>query len=142
MKSVQQGSSRYQSGMSGAGQAYEAGVSGTTVDVMGKAIAASGAAVSNYTSAITSGRWAAAINASGGTANWKAKTQAKSGNYTASASYASSNYGAAAQKLYPAIESIVNGLPARQPGNVAANVQNRVLGLAQALHAAKGQYKA
>ncbi len=92
MKSPQQGSDRYRSGMGAAGPAYEQGVASTTIDVMGRAIAAGPVAVANYQQAWASGRVAAAINASGGTANWKSKTQQKSGNYTGSAAYAGDNY--------------------------------------------------
>ena len=141
MKTAQQAAQRYQQNASAAGPAYEAGIQATSVDVVGRAIAAAPAAVQNYSQAITSGRWAAALNASGGTANWKAMSVAKSGNYTTGVNAGASKYQAAAAKLIPFIEQTVQSLPARQPGNVAANVQNRVLGLATALHSAKGQFK-
>lgn len=141
MKSPQQGADRYKSGMGSAGPAYEQGVASTTIDVMGRAIQAAPVAIRNYQEALSSGRYAAAINASGGTANWKAKTQQKSGNYTGSATYAGDNYAKAASKLYPAIESIVSGLSPRVSGDVAGNVQRRVLPLAQQLHASKGTFK-
>lgn len=139
-KTAQQAAQKWQQNASGAQQTYEQGVQNTQVDVMGRAIAAGADAVRNFSQAITSGRWAAAINASGGTANWKAQTVAKAGNYSTGISHGASKYQAAAAKLLPAIESIVSGLPPRQPGNVAANVQ-RVLGLATALHARKGEFK-
>jgi hypothetical protein len=141
MKTAQQASQKWQTNSAGASTAYEQGIQGVTTDVMGKAIAAAPAAVANYSQAITSGRWAAAINASGGTANWKAMSVAKSGNYGTGIAAGASKYQAAAAKLIPFIEQTVSSLPARQPGNVAANVQNRVLGLATALHQAKGQFK-
>lgn len=141
MKSPQQGAQKYQANATAAVPSYEAGIQNTSKDVMGLAIQAAGAAVSNYTSAITSGRWAASINASGGTQHWKAQSVAKSGNYATGITNGVPKYQAAAAKLYPFIEQTVSSLPARQPGNVAANVQNRVLGLATALHGAKGQFK-
>lgn len=141
MKSPQQGADRYKSGMGSAGPAYEAGIASTTKDVMELAIQAFPVAIRNYQDALASGRAAAAIRGSGGTANWKAKSQQKSGNYTGSASYAGDNYAKAAGKLYPAIESIVSGLSPRVSGDVAGNVQRRVLPLAQQLHAAKGTFK-
>lgn len=141
MKSPQQGAQKYQTNAQAATPAYEAGIQGTNVDVVGRAIQAAGAAVQNYTASITSGRWAAALNASGGTQNWKAQAVAKSANYTSGIAQGVPKYQAAAAKLYPFIEQTVQSLPARQPGNVAANVQNRVLGLATALHGAKGQFK-
>ena len=140
-KTAAQTFQKWQTNASSAAPAYEAGIQSTSVDVMGRAIAQAGPAVANYSQSITSGRWAAAINASGGTANWKAQSVAKSANYSTGINAGSAKAQAAFNKLIPAIDSIVSGLPARQPGNVAANVQNRVLGLATALHAAKGQFK-
>ena len=141
MKTAAQTFQKWQTNAGAAAPAYEAGIQGTTVDVMGRAIAQAPAAVRNYSQNLTSGAWAAAINASGGTANWKSQAVAKSGNYSTGIQAGSAKAQAAFNKLIPAIDSIVQGLPARQPGNVAANVQNRVLGLATALHAQKGNFK-
>ena len=140
-KTAAQAAQKWQTNAGGAAQTYESGIQNTSVDVMGRAISQAQAAVANYSQSITSGRWAAAINASGGTANWKAMAVAKSGNYATGIQAGASKYQAAASKLIPFIEQTVSSLPARQPGNVAANVQNRVLGLATALHNAKGQFK-
>lgn len=139
-KSVQATVERWKSGGAGAQKAYTDGVSGTQIDVMGRAIAAGPDAVRNYNDAWASGRVAAAINASGGTANWKSKTVAKAANYGTGISQGEPKFAAAMAKLLPAIDGIVSSLPARQPGNVSANLQ-RVSQLALALHARKGEFK-
>lgn len=139
-KSVQATVAKWAQNAGSAAPAYEAGIDATTVDVVGRAIAAAPAAVANYASSITSGRWAAALNASGGTANWKAMSKAKSGNYSTGISAGTPKFQKSMGVLLPAIDQIVQGLPARQPGNVAANIQ-RVSQLALALHARKGEFK-
>lgn len=139
-KSLQTVVGKWKQNAGGAQQTYSDGVAATQVDVMGRAIAAAPDAVRNFSEAITSGRWAAAITASGGTANWKTQTAKKASNYSTGINAGEQKFQAAMGKLLPAIEGIVASLPARQPGNVAANVQ-RVAQLAQALHARKGEFK-
>lgn len=141
MKSVQATVARWKAGAQGAQTAYTDGIQSTQVDVMQRAIAAGPDAVRNYNEAWASGRVAAAINASGGTANWKAMAVKKASNYGTGIAAGEEKAARAFAKLIPAIESITSSLPARQPGNVAANVNNRVLGLAVALHARKGEFK-
>lgn len=141
MKSVQQSVARWKSGAAGAQQAYTEGVQGTGVDVMGRAIAASADAVRGYNEAISSGRWAAAINAAGGTAGWKAATVKKASNYGTGVAQGEEKFARAFAKLMPALEGIVGSLPPRQPGNPMANVTNRVGGIAVALHARRGEFK-
>jgi hypothetical protein len=140
VKTAAQAAAKWKQNAGGASQAFADGVANTQKDVVGNAIRNAGAAVQNYSQAITSGRWAAALNAVGN-AGWKAATAAKAGNYTTGINASEQKFANAMNKLIPFIESQVSSLPARQPGNVAANVQNRVLGLATALHAAKGQFK-
>lgn len=140
MKSLQQTVARWNTGASGAQQAYTDGINNTSVDVMGNAVRASAAAVRNYTLSHTSGQYAAAVASSGGTANWKAQAIKKAGNFGTGVSQGQDKYQAAMGRVLPFIESTVASLPARQPGNVQANVQ-RVLILATALHNAKGQFK-
>lgn len=139
-KSLQATVAKWRQNAGGAQQAFTEGVQGTQVDVMGRAVAAAADAVRNYSDAVTSGRWAAGINASGGTGNWKARTVAKAANYGTGINAGADKYQAALSKLLPAIEGIVGSLPARQPGNVGANIE-RVRALAMALHARKGEFK-
>lgn len=141
MKSVQATVARWKQGAQGAQQAYTDGIQATQIDVMQRAIAAGPDAVRNYNEAWASGRVAAAINASGGTANWKSQSAKKASNYGTGISAGEEKAARAFAKLIPALDSMVSGLPPRQPGNVSANVNNRVLGLAVALHARKGEFK-
>lgn len=139
-KSVQQVVQKWTTNAGGAQQSYIDGINSTQIDVMGRAAAAGAAAVRNYADAWSSGRVAAAINASGGTANWKSQSQKKAANYGVGITAGTDKFSAAMGKLLPAIEGIVTSLPARQPGNVQANIQ-RVSQLALALHARKGEFK-
>lgn len=140
MKSVQSTVARWQQGAQGAQQAYTDGIQGTQIDVMGRAVQAAPAAVRNYTDTMTSGRYAAAVASSGGTANWKAQAVKKASNYGTGVAQGADKFASSMNKLLPAIESIVGSLPPRQPGNVQANLQ-RVSGIALALHARKGDFK-
>jgi hypothetical protein len=139
-KGVQASVAKWRQNAGAAGETFKEGVQNTQVDVMGRAIAAAPDAVRNFSDAITSGRWAAAINSSGGTANWKARTVAKAANYGTGINAGADKYQAAMGKLIPAIEGIVGSLPPRQPGNVSANIE-RVRQLAVGLHARKGEFK-
>lgn len=140
MKSLQGTVTKWRTNAGGAQTAFTEGVQATQIDVMGKAVAAAADAVRNYSDSITSGRWAAAINASGGTGNWKTRTVAKAANYGTGINAGADKFQAAMSKLLPALDSIVGSLPARQPGNVSANIE-RVRALAVALHARKGEFK-
>lgn len=139
-KSVAATVAKWKNNAGAAQTTYTDGIQGTQVDVMQRAIAAGDAAVRNYNEAWTSGRVAAAINASGGTANWKAMSVAKASNYGTGISAGATKFERSMNKLIPAQESIVASLPARIPGNVTANIQ-RVAQLATALHARKGEFK-
>jgi hypothetical protein len=139
-KSVQQTIDRYKAGTAGAQTAYTDGVQQTTVDVMQRAIAAAPSAVQNYAASIASGAWAAAINASGGTSNWKAMSVAKAANYGVGVQAGLPKFQAAMGKLLPFIEQTVASLPPKQSGNLAVSLA-RVQGLMTALHNAKGQFK-
>lgn len=139
-KNLQTTVSKWKTNAGGAQSAYTEGVQSTQIDVMGRAIAAGPDAVRNYSDAWASGRVAAAINASGGTANWKTRTVAKAGNYGTGINLGADKFQSSMSKLLPALDGIVGSLPARQPGNVNANLQ-RVAGVALALHARKGEFK-
>lgn len=131
---------KWKQNAAGAQERYTQGVASTSIDVVARAIAQAPAAAANYAQAVSSGRWARALTASGGTANWKAQTQKKAGNYGTGIAAGEDKFNAAMSKLLPAIEQIVGSLPARQPGNVGANLQ-RVAALATALHSRKGEFK-
>ena len=141
MRSLQDTVNRWETNAAGAQTAYQQGVSSTQVDVMGRAIASAAVAVRQYAAVVGGPAWPAAIQASGGTANWKAQSVAKAGHYGTGISDGKTKFSAAMAKLLPALEQITNGLQPRQPGNIAANVNNRVLAIDQALHARKGEFK-
>jgi hypothetical protein len=119
---------------------YSQGVQGTTVDVMGRAVAAAPVAAARFAQVVSSGAYARAVTESGGTANWKAMTTAKAGHYGTGIAEGGDKFQRAMSKLLPDIESITASLPPRVPGNVGANLQ-RVAAIANALHSRKGSYK-
>lgn len=140
MKSLDQTVSRWKTGAGAAQTAFTQGVQDTQVDVAARAIAAQGAAVQGYTQALTSGRWARAITASGGTANWKARTLAKAANYSTGINANADKYQSAMSKLLPAFAQIVAGLPAKVPGDIGSSVA-RSSAFIQAAHGLKGTTK-
>ena len=138
MKSVQQGSSNYSNSGGRAQADWLAGIQNTTKDQAGLAVAAGARYIQAVNEAYSSGRWAAGLNRRG-TSYWKQRAEAKQAAYGAGITAGASNYAAAAAKLYPAIQNIVNSLPAR--GDINQNLQ-RSAGLALALHSQKGTFKA
>ena len=75
-KTLQQTVANWTAGASAKSQNYLDGVQGTTVDVVGNAIAAQGAMVAGFNQAVSSGRWANALSKVG-TAGWKSATVAR-----------------------------------------------------------------
>ena len=138
MKSVQQGSTNYTNSAGRAQTDWLAGIQSTSKDQAALAVAAGARYIAAVNEAYSSGRWAAGLNRRG-TTYWKQRAEAKQSAYGAGVTAGAPNYAAAAAKLYPAIQNIVSSLPAR--GDINQNLQ-RSAGLALALHANKGQYKA
>jgi hypothetical protein len=139
-KSVSQTVARYQAGTAGAQSAYVDGIKNTQADVVGNAIRAKDSLLQNFNNAVQSGRWERALVDSGGTANWKTKSEAKAANYGVGVQAGQQKYANAMAKLIPFIDQVVMGLPQKQAGNLAVSLQ-RVSGLMSALHNAKGQFK-
>jgi len=137
-KSAQQVAAKWQQNASAAQSAFTEGVQGTSVDVVSRAIAQQSVMVSNFNQAVTSGRWAQALSASGGTANWKAKTVAKAGNYSTGIAAGASKYAAAAAKFMPYIESGRNQIAQMPSGNIGAS-KARAAAWIDYMHAGKGQ---
>jgi hypothetical protein len=79
-KTLEQTVARYQAGAAGAQQAFTEGVQNTNVDVVGRAIASQASLLAGFQEAVTSGRWAQALQRVG-TAGWKDRTTAKAANY-------------------------------------------------------------
>lgn len=140
MKTAQQGSAKWVANAGAAGPAWLQGVENTTVDVMARAVAAIPAAIAGYTQSLQSGAYARAVQASGGTANWKQQSSAKSANYGVGITAGTSKQAASMQLLMNALPGIVNSLPARGPAGSAQNYA-RSAAVGQALHAQKGSFK-
>jgi hypothetical protein len=111
---------------------YNAGVAGTTKDWASLTVAQQATMQANWIAALPT--WAAHVQAVG-TAGWKAKTQAKSANYSTGFQAGGADYGVAAGKIYNALTNILGTLPPR--GTYAQNL-TRLTAELNALHALKG----
>jgi hypothetical protein len=140
MKTAQQAVDRWKSAAPAAGGTWLQGIESTTVDVMGRAVNAIPAAIAGYTQSLTSGAYAKAVAASGGTANWKSKASAKQGNYVTGINAGADKFASSMGKIMQAMPGIVSSLPARGPAGSPQNEQ-RVVALTRALHARKGDFK-
>lgn len=140
MKSAQQAAAKWAANTAGSAGAWLQGIQGTDVDVMGRAVQQGQAAVAGYTASITSGAYARAVQASGGTANWKAKSEAKQANFAVGVAAGANKQANAMNKLMGALPSIVGSLPARGPAGSPQNY-SRSAAVGQALHARKGDFK-
>ena len=103
-KTLEQVISRYQAGASGAQTAFQEGVEGTTVDVVGRAIANQAALVAGFNDAVNSGRWAQSLQRVG-TSGWKSATVAKASNYATGIAAGMESYRTAMQTWLPRINS-------------------------------------
>lgn len=140
MKTAAQAAAKWEQNTGSAAGAWVAGVEGTTVDVMGRAVAAIPAAIQGYTQSLQSGAYAKAVQASGGTANWKSKVNAKQGNFLTGVTAGKDKQAAAIGKIMQAMPGIVSSLPARGPAGSGQNYA-RSAAVGQALHARKGDFK-
>lgn len=139
MKTAAQGSAKWVANAGAAAPAWLAGIQNTQVDVMGKAVQAIPAAIAGYTASLQSGAYARAVQASGGTANWKTKSEQKAANYGVGISAGTAAQAQSMQLLMNALPGIVAGLPARGPVGSAQNYA-RSAAVGQALHAQKGSF--
>lgn len=140
MKTAAQAAAKYSASAPAAQQAYVDGVQNSQVDIVGRAVAQAGAMIQGVQQAVASGRWQAGLQRVGN-AGIKAAVVKKASNYTTGVNAGQDKFAAAMGKLIPFIEQQVNSLPARQPGDVAGNINRRLVPLATALHNAKGQFK-
>lgn len=138
MKTAEQAAARWKQNAGAAQQTWVDGIQGTTVDVMGRAIAAAPVAAQRFAAVVADGTYARRVQASGGTANWKSKTEAKAGNYSTGINAGADKQAVAIGKILNALGPIVQSLPARVPGNPQANLA-RVSGVVMGLHAKRGQ---
>jgi hypothetical protein len=118
---AQQAADAWEAGANAATQKWATNLQNTQKPIVAAAVAQQGVAVSNYTQALTSGRWAAALGAVGD-AGIKAAAAAKSANYGMGVSVAKPKY---QSKIGPILSYIAAGLPQLESmpsGNTAAGV--------------------
>ncbi|HTR78230.1 MAG TPA: hypothetical protein VMH39_08975 [Gemmatimonadaceae bacterium] len=118
-KTLQQTVQNWTNGAAGGQQAYVDGINGTTVDVVGNAIAAQSAMVSGFTQAVTSGRWARNLQAVG-TSGWKTASVAKAANWGVGISAGQQKYQQAMSIWLPIIDSLA-AQAKQMPGGTTAN---------------------
>lgn len=138
MKTAQQAASNYSASAGRAQADWIAGITNTQKDQAALAVAAGSRYIQGVQDAYASGRWAAGLTRRG-TQYWKAQAEKKQSSYGTGIAAGATNYANAAAKLLPAIQNIVQSLPAR--GDINQNLQ-RSAGLALALHSQKGSFKA
>lgn len=112
---------RWTQGAGAAQQRYSDGVQNTQVDVVGRAIQAQGALLSNFTQAVNSGRWARKLSEKG-TAGWKQATQAKAANYATGIQAGQGNYQQAMSTWLPIIQSAAAQVQTMPSGTLQASI--------------------
>lgn len=140
MKTAQQAAAKYQASATTAQQTWLQGIQNTSVDVMGRAVNAIPAAIQGYTNSLQSGAYARAVQASGGTANWKTKSEAKAANYSVGITAGMQKFDSAITKILAAEATAVSQLGPRGPVGSAQNYQ-RSAQVGQYLHNLKGSLK-
>lgn len=140
MKTAQQAAAKYQASIPAAQGNWLAGIQATTVDVMGRAVNAIPAAIQGYTQSLQSGAYARAVTASGGTNNWKTKSEAKAQNYGVGINAGLGNFTNSIGLIMNDMPGIVNSLTPRGPVGSPQNYA-RSAAVGQALHNNKGKYK-
>lgn len=140
MKTAAQAAAKWKQNTPAAAGAWSEAIQATTVDVMGRAVAQIPAAIAGYTQSLSSGAYAKAVQSSGGTANWKSKSEAKQGNFATGVNAGAAKQEAAIGKIMQAMPGIVSSLPARGPAGSEQNYQ-RSAGVGRALHGRKGDFK-
>ena len=138
MKTAQQAASNYQASAGRAQADWLSGIQNTQKDQAALAVAAGARYIQGVQDAYSSGRWAQGLQRRG-TGYWKSQAEKKQSSYGTGINAGAGNYANAAAKLLPAIQNIVQSLPAR--GDINQNLQ-RSAGLALALHSQKGSFKA
>lgn len=114
--------SRWETGAAGAQSKWSDAIQGTQADQAGRAIAAQGAMLSNFSQAVSSGRWARRVQESGGTANWKAQSLAKAANYGTGVAAGKQKYQTAMQTWLPIIQANAQAVRSMPSGSLAASI--------------------
>jgi len=134
VKTAQQAAQNWRDSAGRAATAWQTGVQGYNGDWAGKTTQQQATLLTNFQQAVTSGRWAAGVNARG-TNGWKAATVAKAGNYSTGFAAGADRQQTAIQKILNAEANIVGSLPAR--GTYEQN-KARMNAVVDQLHALRG----
>ena len=134
MKTAQQAAANWSASAGRAATGYQQGIEGYNGDWAGATVSQQAAMLQGVQQAVTSGLWAARVNAVG-TNGWKQATVAKIANYSTGFTAGAAKQAASIQKIIAAESNIVPGLPPR--GDFNANL-NRMTSFAQQMHALKG----
>ena len=102
-KTLDQVVSKWTANAGGAQQAFTDGVQGTTVDVVGRAIANQAGMLAGVTQAVNSGFWASQLSKVG-TTGWKSATVAKAGNYGTGIAAGAGKFQSSMQTWLPRIQ--------------------------------------
>lgn len=114
------------------------GIQNTTVDPTALAVQNGQAAVSNYTQAVTSGRWAAKLQAAG-KQGWIKGATDKQQNYATGIGNAGPKYQAAMQTWLPIIEQASSQVRSMPSGTLAASQARAAAFMATLYNAKRGQ---
>ena len=114
-------SQAWQTGAGGAQQKFVDGVNGTTKDPVARAIASQAALLSNFTQAVTSGRWQRNL-AAVGKSGWQAATVAKAANYGTGIQAGLANYEKAMTTWLPRINQAAATVNAMPSGTLQQNL--------------------
>jgi hypothetical protein len=127
---------RWAAGAGQGGQRYADGVASTDVDVVGRAIAAKGALLSNFANAVQSGLWERRLSATGNQ-GWKSAVAAKgAANYSTGVAAAKNKY----QQKMTAVLQVEAGLQQQidsMPSGTPAANDARMLAWANGMRQAK-----
>lgn len=135
MKTAAQAAANWANSAGRASADWQAGIQSYSGDWAGATTRQQAVMLQNVNEAVTSGRWAAGVNAIG-TAGWKSATERKASNYATGFQAGAARQAQAAQKISGALQNIVPNLPPR--GTFEQN-KIRSTTLMDALHAQRGQ---
>lgn len=137
MKSVAVATAKWNTGTQGAGQTWVQGIQQTTKPIVAAAIAARGAAVTNYTTALQPGGvWETRLSAVGD-AGIKAAAVTAEPMYVAGTLRAQPKFATAITKILAAEANILPSIYSLPSGTQAAS-ENRMLSFSRQMHALRG----
>lgn len=134
MKTAQQAAQNWTNSAGTAQANFQAGVEAYNGDWAGATTRQQSAMTTGWNQAVTSGRWAAGVNAKG-TNGWKADTVARLANYGVGFQAGAQKFQTAIGKVIAAEQNIVNSLPPR--GDYTAN-KARATSFMDQMHSLKG----